>query len=69
MIYEIQIAGVIGPVVASCLPEFTAETVPAGTVLNGVVTGPDGLLEVLNLLAAEGYSPTDIWLSPVPATS
>ncbi|HEY5117371.1 MAG TPA: hypothetical protein VIJ00_17755 [Nakamurella sp.] len=58
--YEIQLAGPIGPVAASCLPGFTTVAVPPATVLTGTVTCPDDLLGVLNLLSSHGLAPIDI---------
>ena len=62
--YEIQLAGPIGPVAASCLPGFTTSTVPPVTVLTGSVTCPDDLLGVLNLLRSHGLVPIDIRIDP-----
>ena len=62
--YEIQLAGPIGPVAASCLPGFTTSTVPPTTVLTGTVTCPDDLLGVLNLLSSHGLAPIDIRIDP-----
>src|SRR5664279_3928259 len=39
-VYEFHIAGTIGPVVRSALPEFSAVLVPRFTVLTGTVPGP-----------------------------
>ena len=72
--YEIQVAGPIGPVVASSLPGFSFLTVPPRTILAGTVAGPDELLGVIGLLDGHGLALTDLWLShghraggPVPA--
>ena len=62
--YEIQVAGPIGPVAASCLPGFIASTVPQVTVFTGVVMCPDGLLGVLTLLRSHGLVPIDIRIDP-----
>jgi hypothetical protein len=61
--YEIQVAGPIGPVVASSLPGFTFLKVPAGTILAGTVARPDDLLSVINLLNGHGLALTDVWIS------
>jgi hypothetical protein len=61
--YEIQVAGPIGPVVASSLPGFSFLTVPPGTILAGTVAGPDELLGVIGLLDGHGLALTDLWLS------
>ena len=62
--YELLLAGLIGPVAASCLPGFTSSTVPSGTVLTGTVTCTDDLLRVLNLLNAYGLAVIDIRIDP-----
>ena len=61
--YEIQVAGPIGPVVASSLPGFTFLKMPTGTILAGTAACPDDLLSVLSLLDGHGLALTDIWIS------
>ena len=62
--YEIQVAGPIGPVVASALPEFTATVVPTVTVLGGTVACPDELRSVVDLLTAHGFAPIELRVDP-----
>jgi hypothetical protein len=47
---EFRIAGTIGPVVRSALPEFSAVVVPRFTVLTGTVPGPGDLQRMLDAL-------------------
>lgn len=49
-VYEFHIAGTIGPVVRSALPEFSAVVVPRFTVLTGTVPGPGDLQRLLDAL-------------------
>src|SRR5664279_4763661 len=49
-VYEFHIAGTIGPVVRSALPELTAVVVPRFTVLTGTVPGPQDLQRLLDAL-------------------
>ena len=62
--YEIQVAGPIGPVVASALPGFTATVVPTVTVLGGTVACPDDLSSVVDLLTAHGFAPVELRVDP-----
>ena len=62
--YEIQVAGPIGPVVASSLPGFTSVTVPTATILAGTVSGRDDLQGVIDLLNAHGLAPIDVRIKP-----
>ena len=62
--YEIQVAGPIGPVVASALPGFTATVVPTVTVLGGTVACPDELSSVVDLLTAHGFAPIELRVDP-----
>jgi len=65
--YEIQVAGPIGPVVASALPGFTAVQVPTLTVLCGTVACPDELRSVVDLLTAHGFAPVELHIDPQDA--
>jgi len=62
--YEIQVAGPIGPVVASALPEFTAMVVSTVTVLGGTVACPDELSSVVDLLGAHGFACVELRVDP-----
>ena len=62
--YEIQVAGPIGPVVASALPGFTAVQVPTVTVLCGTVACPDELRSVVDVLTAHGFAPIELRIDP-----
>ena len=66
--YEIQVAGPIGPVVASALPEFTATVVPTVTVLGGTVACPAELRSVVDVLTAHGYAPVELRTDPQDGT-
>jgi hypothetical protein len=58
--YEIGIAGRIGPLLRSCLPELTPTTEGESTVLTGTVHGPEELRHLLDLLDAHGLPPRDV---------
>ena len=62
--YEIQVAGPIGPVVASALPEFTATVVPTVTVLGGTVACSAELRGVIDMLTAHGFAPVELRIDP-----
>ena len=62
--YEIQVAGPIGPVVASALPEFSAVEVPMVTVLGGTVACADELRSVIEVLTAHGFPPVEMRIDP-----
>ena len=62
--YEIQVAGPIGPVVASALPGFTAVQVPTVTVLGGTATCADELSRVVDMLTAQGFAPVELRINP-----
>ena len=62
--YEIEVAGPIGPVVASALPGFTATVVPTVTVLGGTVACPDELRSVVDVLTAHGFAPIELRIDP-----
>jgi len=62
--YEIQVAGPIGPVVASALPGFAAVQVPTVTVLCGTVACPDELRSVVDVLTAHGFAPIELRIDP-----
>ncbi len=57
--YEIQVAGPIGPVVASIFPRFSVIALSVSTVLSGTVADADELLSVMTFLATQGFSPFD----------
>ena len=62
--YEIEVAGPIGPVVASALPGFTAVEVPTVTVLGGTVACADELRSVVDVLTAHGFAPVELRIDP-----
>ena len=62
-VYEFRIAGTIGPVVRSALPELTAVVVPRFTVLTGTVPGPQDLQRLLDALEAHDSPAVDVRLS------
>ena len=62
--YEIEVAGPIGPVVASALPGFTATVVPSVTVLGGTVACSDELRSVVDMLTAHGFAPVELRIDP-----
>lgn len=59
-LYEIEITGSIGPLIQSCLPDFSVVAESPWTVLSGTVRGPDDLHRVLDLLQAHGTPALDI---------
>jgi hypothetical protein len=59
-VYEIDVAGPIGPVVRSCLPAFTTRSVARMTVLTGTVNDPQVLLSAIDLLDQRGLVTLDI---------
>ena len=61
-VYEFHIAGTIGPVMRSALPEFTAVVVPRFTVLAGTFPGPQDLQRLLDTLDAHGSPAVDVRL-------
>ena len=62
-VYEFHIAGTIGPVVRSALPEFSAVLVPRFTVLTGTVPGPGDLQRLLDALDAHDSPAVDVRLT------
>ena len=62
--YEIQVAGPIGPVVASALPGFTATVVPTVTVLGGTVACSAELRSIVDLLGAHGFACVEVRVDP-----
>jgi hypothetical protein len=65
--YQIRVAGPIGPVVGSSLPELTISVLPVTTVFTGTVTDTTEILAVLDVLAAHGLTPIDTLITPVAA--
>ena len=66
--YEIEVAGPIGPVVASALPGFTAVEVPTVTVLGGTAACADELSSVVDVLTAHGFAPVELHIDPQDGT-
>ena len=62
-VYEFRIAGTIGPVMRSALPEFSAVVVPRFTVLTGAVPGPQDLQRLLDALDAHASPAVDVRLT------
>ena len=62
-VYEFHIAGTIGPVVRSALPEFSSLLVPRFTVLTGTVPGPGDLQRLLDALEAHDSRAVDVRLT------
>jgi len=62
-VYEFRIAGTIGRVVRSALPEFSAVVVPRFTVLTGTVPGPGDLQRLLDALDALDSPAVDVRLT------
>ena len=63
--YELRVAGSIGPVVASALPGFviTGESTES-CILIGTVADAEGLVDVMNVLNAYGFSQVDTVIKP-----
>lgn len=53
-IYEFEITGTIGPMVACGLPGLSTVAESSRTVLTGTAAGPDDLRRLLDLLDAHG---------------
>ena len=62
-IYEFHVAGLIGPVVRSALPELTTGAGNRNSVLSGRADGPDDVYRVLRRLGDAGLTPTHIVIS------
>lgn len=59
-IYELQVAGPIGPLVRAALPELTARFVPTTTALAGTVRNCKDLHRMLEALAAHGLTVAEV---------
>jgi len=62
-IYEFHVAGLIGPVVRSALPELTTGAGDRNSVLSGTANGPDDVDRVLQRLGDAGLAPSHIVIS------
>jgi hypothetical protein len=62
-IYEFHVAGLIGPVVRSALPELATGAGGKNSVLCGKADGPEEVDRVLRQLGDAGLSPTHIVIS------
>ena len=62
-VYEFEITGTVGPLIASCLPGLSVVAESSWTVLTGTADGPDGLRRTLDLLDAHGKPALDIRIS------
>ena len=62
-IYELKVTGTLGPLMQTCLPEFTTAAEAPATVLTGTVGGPDDLRRLLDLLAAHGMPALDVHIT------
>lgn len=58
--YEFHIAGTIGPVVRSALPEFAAVALPSSTVLTGTCGSQEDLQRLLDTLNAHDVPVLDL---------
>jgi hypothetical protein len=63
-VYEFEITGTVGPLIASCLPGLSVVAESAWTVLTGTVDGPYDLRRLLDLLDAHGKPALDIRITP-----
>ena len=61
-LYEVRIAGPIGPLIHACLPGFALVTAAESTMLTGIASGPDHLQQVLDLLAENGQPADNVRL-------
>jgi|KBSMisStandDraft_5_1062788.scaffolds.fasta_scaffold700144_2 hypothetical protein len=64
--YEITVAGRIGSLIASCLPDFRCVAPPA-TILRVHATGLNAVDDVLGLLADNHLAVIDIRVNRIPA--
>ena len=62
-VYEFEIGGTIGPLVARGLPELSTVAETGRTVLTGSAAGPDDLRRLLDLLDAHGTAVTAVRIS------
>jgi hypothetical protein len=62
-IYEFHVAGLIGPVVRSALPELATGAGDRNSVLSGKADGPDDVERVLQRLGDAGLTPSHIVIS------
>jgi hypothetical protein len=62
-VYEFHVAGLIGPVVRSALPELTTGAGDRNSVLCGKADGPDDVDRVLRRLGDAGLTPSHIVIS------
>ena len=65
--YEIIIAGRMGPLVASCLPDLRPPMPPA-TVLHARAVNPGAVLKLLAVLNDHHLTIVDARIDPVPTT-
>jgi hypothetical protein len=62
-LYEFRVAGLIGPVIQSALPELTAEPGHRHSVLTGRATTPDAVDCLLRQLQDAGLTESHILIS------
>lgn len=62
-VYEFHVAGLIGPVVRSALPELATGAGDRNSVLSGKADGPDDVDRVLRQLGDAGLTPSHIVIS------
>jgi hypothetical protein len=62
-IYEFHVAGLVGPVVRSALPELATGAGEKNSVLCGTAEGPDEVEKVLRQLGDAGLDPNHIVIS------
>jgi hypothetical protein len=62
-VYEFHVAGVIGPVVRSALPELSADAQDKRSVLTGTAESPEAVEELLRRIGDAGLNTTHIVIS------
>jgi hypothetical protein len=62
-VYEFRVAGLIGPVLRSALPELVAIAAAPSTTLTGRTSTPDALDDILRRLRNQGLTTTFILIT------
>jgi len=62
-VYEFHVAGLVGPVVRSALPELSTHAGARLSVLSGTVNGPEDIDDLLQRLSDHGLVATHILIA------
>ena len=66
-LYEFRVAGEIGPVIRSAIPELTAHLADQCSILTGCAHSPHAFADVLRQLEVLGLVETEIFVCRVSA--